>query len=233
MAELLIELLSEEIPARMQARASEDLLRLICDGLKGAGLTWGTARAFATPRRLALVVDGLPVSTPDRTEEVKGPRVGAPDQAIQGFLRKLGEGRTLADCETRSDGKSESWVFLRRIPGVATSAATATAIAAAVAQFPWPKSMRWAANRQPWVRPLHAIVAVLDGATITGEIDLGGDLKTYDPNFLDRPSHNHLVCIDCNCSICRYSTCVLRVSLCVLAFFLSRFFFYCNCRCAT
>jgi hypothetical protein len=72
----------------MQARASEDLLRLICDGLKGAGLTWGTARAFATPRRLALVVDGLPVSTPDRTEEVKGPRVGAPDQAIQGFLRK-------------------------------------------------------------------------------------------------------------------------------------------------
>jgi glycyl-tRNA synthetase beta chain len=175
MAELLIELLSEEIPARMQARACEDLARLVCDSLKGAGLTWSAARGFATPRRLALVVDGLPLTTPDRTEEVKGPRVGAPDQAIQGFLRKLGEGRTLADCETRSDGKSESWIFVRRIPGIATSSAAAAAIAAAVAQFPWPKSMRWATNRQPWVRPLHAIVAVLDGATIPGDVDLGGD----------------------------------------------------------
>ena len=179
MAELLIEFLSEEIPARMQARACEDLQRLVCDALKDAGLAWSAVRAFATPRRLALVVDGLPLSTPDRTEEVKGPRVGAPEQAVQGFLRKIGDGRSLADCERRSDGKGESWVYMRRIPGVATAAAVATAIAAAVAQFPWPKSMRWASNRQAWVRPLHGIVAILDGQVIDGAVDLVGSTIAF------------------------------------------------------
>ncbi|MFZ9450340.1 MAG: glycine--tRNA ligase subunit beta, partial [Alphaproteobacteria bacterium] len=115
MAELLVELFSEEIPARMQARAADDLQRLACDGLKAAGLSWTSARAFATPRRLALVVEGLPLATPDRVEEVKGPRVGAPEQAVQGFLRKLGEGRTLDDCEKRADGKGTNTLLPSRV----------------------------------------------------------------------------------------------------------------------
>ncbi len=90
MAELLLELLSEEIPARMQARAADDLKRLIGDGLKAAGLDFTKAEAFATPRRLALVVEGLPVSQPDLREEKKGPRVGSPDKAIEGFLKGAG-----------------------------------------------------------------------------------------------------------------------------------------------
>src|SRR5258707_14919460 len=90
MAEFLLELLSEEIPARMQTRAAEDLKRLVGDGLKAAGLSFAAARAFATPRRLALVVDGLPVARADVSEEKRGPRGGAPDQAIQGFLKGPG-----------------------------------------------------------------------------------------------------------------------------------------------
>ena len=173
MAELLVELFSEEIPARMQARAADDLQRLACDGLKAAGLSWTSARAFATPRRLALVVEGLPLATPDRVEEVKGPRVGAPEQAVQGFLRKLGEGRTLDDCEKRADGKGESWVFVRRVAGTDAASAAAAVIRAAVAQFPWPKSMRWGANRATWVPPLHGVVALLDGRVLEGAIELG------------------------------------------------------------
>ena len=90
MAELLLELLSEEIPARMQARAADDLKRLVGDGLKAAGLEFNDARAFATPRRLTLVVDGLPTARADVSEERRGPRVGAPDQAVQGFLKATG-----------------------------------------------------------------------------------------------------------------------------------------------
>ncbi len=174
MAELLLELLSEEIPARMQARAAEDLKRLVTDGLKAAGLSWTRADAFVTPRRLALVIDGLPVSTPDRVEEMKGPRVGAPDQAIQGFLRKLGGDRTLANCEKRSDGKSESWVFVQKIAGRATAEAASEAIAAAVRQFPWPNSMRWGAYRQSWVRPLQSLIGLFGSVPLRGDIDLGG-----------------------------------------------------------
>jgi glycyl-tRNA synthetase beta chain len=174
MAELLIELLSEEIPARMQTRAAADLERLVTEGLKAAGLAWSRAEAFVTPRRLALVVDGLPVRTPERVEEIKGPRVGAPEQAVQGFLRKIGGGRTLADCETRSDGKSESWVFVNRVAGEATTETVARVLADTVKVFPWPKSMRWGALRQSWVRPLHAALVLFDGAVVPGELDLGG-----------------------------------------------------------
>src|SRR6185369_8899366 len=100
MPELLFELFSEEIPARMQARAAEDLQRLVCDGLKGAGIAFGAARGFATPRRLALVVEGLPAARPDVEEERRGPRVGAPENAIQGFLRGAGLA-SLDQCEKR------------------------------------------------------------------------------------------------------------------------------------
>ena len=104
MAKLLLELLSEEIPARMQARAAEDLKRLVCDGLKGAGLEFGSALAFATPRRLALVVDGIPAVREDVSEERRGPRVGAPDNAVQGFLKGAGLA-SLDQAEKRDTGK--------------------------------------------------------------------------------------------------------------------------------
>src|SRR6185436_13165883 len=104
MPELLLELFSEEIPARMQARAADDLKRLVSDGLKAAGLAFTEAHAFATPRRLALMVDGLPVSRPDVSEERRGPRVGAPHQAIQGFLKGAGFA-SLAQAEKRDTGK--------------------------------------------------------------------------------------------------------------------------------
>src|SRR5438132_396487 len=108
MAELLLELLSEEIPARMQTRAAEDLKRLVCDGLKAAGLSFTDSRAFATPRRLTLVVDGLPAARPDVNEEKRGPRVGAPDQAIQGFVKAAGLA-SLDQAEKRDTGKGEFW----------------------------------------------------------------------------------------------------------------------------
>ncbi|MBY0429597.1 MAG: glycine--tRNA ligase subunit beta, partial [Rhodospirillales bacterium] len=103
MAELLLELFSEEIPARMQARAAEDLKKLVTDGLKAAGLSFGSARAFVTPRRLTLAIDGLPVAQPDISEEKRGPRVGAPPQALDGFLKSAGI--ALDQCEQRDTGK--------------------------------------------------------------------------------------------------------------------------------
>ena len=116
MAELLLELLSEEIPARMQARAAEDLKRLVGDGLKAAGLDFTDARAFATPRRLALVVDGLPTARADVSEERRGPRVGAPDQAVQGFLKGAGLA-SLDQAEKRDTGKGEFWFAVIRQEG--------------------------------------------------------------------------------------------------------------------
>src|SRR6185369_8264399 len=116
MAELLLELLSEEIPARMQARAADDLKRLVADGLKAAGLAFTDARAFATPRRLSLVVDGLPAARPDVSEERRGPRVGAPDNAIQGFLKGAGLS-SLDQAEKRDTGKGEFWCAVIRKKG--------------------------------------------------------------------------------------------------------------------
>src|SRR5437879_4400824 len=108
MAELLLELLSEEIPARMQTRAADDLKRLVCDGLKSRGLSFINSKAFATPRRLALVVDGIPEHTEDQTIERRGPRVGAPAQAIQGFLKATGLA-SLDQAEKRDTGKGVFW----------------------------------------------------------------------------------------------------------------------------
>ncbi|HTR83233.1 MAG TPA: glycine--tRNA ligase subunit beta, partial [Reyranella sp.] len=108
MAELLLEILSEEIPARMQTRAADDFRRLVCDGLKAAGIAFTEARAYATPRRLALVIDGLPASRPDVSEERRGPRVGAPDNAVQGFLKGAGLS-SLDQAEKRDTGKGEFW----------------------------------------------------------------------------------------------------------------------------
>ena len=167
MAELLLELLSEEIPARMQARAAEDLKRLVCDGLKERGLGFSNARAFSTPRRLTLVVDGIPEETQEQTEERRGPRVGAPDKAIQGFLRATGLS-SLNDkqVEKRSTDKGEFWFVVLRVPGAPAKPSVITAIDDALAEMPWPKSMRWGGHKNTWVRPLQSIIAQLDGQNI-------------------------------------------------------------------
>jgi glycyl-tRNA synthetase beta chain len=179
MAELLIELLSEEIPARMQARAADDLVRLVGEGLRAHGVTWAQARGFVTPRRLTVLFEGLPAAAPDRIEEVKGPRVGAPEAALQGFLRKLGGGFSLEDCERRLDGKAEIWIHRRKVTGMPTTAAAAAALTAAVMQFPWPKSMRWSDRRLAWVRPLQSVLALFDGEVLDGGIDLGGRILAF------------------------------------------------------
>ena len=173
MAELFLELFSEEIPARMQARASDDLKRLVTDKLKEAGLAFTGAAAYATPRRLALTVDGLPLAQPDVSEEKRGPRVGAPDQAVQGFLKSAGLS-SLDQCEKRDTGKGEFWFAVVKKKGVKTAALLPALLAASFAALPWPKSMRWAGHHYRWVRPLHSIVATFDGTPIEGAIDLGG-----------------------------------------------------------
>ena len=173
MAELLLELLSEEIPARMQARAAEDLKRLVGDGLKAAGIAFTDARAFVTPRRLALVVDGLPTARADVSEERRGPRVGAPDQAIQGFLK--GAGLTSLDqAEKRDTGKGEFWFAVLKKKGGPTAESLPGIIDAAMKALPWPKSMKWGSGTMTWVRPLQSIVALFDGKVLAGEVAPGG-----------------------------------------------------------
>jgi glycyl-tRNA synthetase beta chain len=173
MAELLLELLSEEIPARMQARAAEDLQRLVGAELKSAGLEFKTARAFATPRRLALVVDGLPTARADVSEERRGPRVGAPEQAVQGFLKAAGLS-SLDQAEKRDTGKGEFWFAVIARKGGPTAEALPGVIDAAMKALPWPKSMRWGSGTMTWVRPLQSIVALFDGKVLAGEVSPGG-----------------------------------------------------------
>jgi glycyl-tRNA synthetase beta chain len=178
MAELLLELFSEEIPARMQARASDDLKRLVTEKLKTAGLSFTRADAYATPRRLALVVDGLPTAQPDVKEEKKGPRVGSPQQAIDGFLKSAGLS-SLDQCEKRDTGKGEFYFAVIEKKGGATSAVLERAIGEVLQELPWPKSMRWAGHGFRWVRPLHSIIFVFDGKPIAAEFKLGNfDQKT-------------------------------------------------------
>jgi glycyl-tRNA synthetase beta chain len=173
MAELLLELLSEEIPARMQARAADDLKRLVSDGLKAAGLEFKAARAFATPRRLALVVDGLPAARADVSEERRGPRVGAPEQAVQGFLKATGLS-SLDQAEKRDTGKGEFWFAVIAKKGGPTAEALPGIIDAAMKALPWPKSMKWGSGTMTWVRPLQSIVALFDGKVLVGEVAPGG-----------------------------------------------------------
>lgn len=175
MAELLLELLSEEIPARMQARAAEDLQRLVCDGLKADGLVFTDARAFATPRRLALVIDGLPTVREDVTEERRGPRVGAPDQALQGFLKGAGLA-SLDQAEKRDTGRGEFWFAVLTKKGGPTAEALPAIIDAALKALPWPKSMKWGSSTMTWVRPLQSIVALFDGKALSGEVSPGGGM---------------------------------------------------------
>ena len=192
MAEFLLELLSEEIPARMQARAADDLRRLVGDGLKAAGLAFTDARAFATPRRLALVVDGLPTARADLSEEKRGPRVGAPDQAVQGFLKSAGLA-SLDQAEKRDTGKGEFWFAVLKKKGGPTAEALPGIIDGAMKALPWPKSMKWGSGTMTWVRPLQSIVALFDGKVLAGEVAPGGQMapirfgdRTRGHRFLSR-----------------------------------------------
>lgn len=167
MSDLLIELLSEEIPARMQGKAAEDLKRLVTDGLVERGLTYGHAAAFATPRRLVLAVQGLAERSSPVREERKGPRTDAPEKAIEGFLRSTGLGRD--QLEVRADKKAEVFFAVTTRPGREAPEIVAEALEASVRGFPWPKSMRWGSGDLRWVRPLQSILCLLtreDGAEV-------------------------------------------------------------------
>ncbi len=164
MPDLLLELFSEEIPARMQAKAAEDLQKLVTDRLVDAGLVYEGAKAFATPRRLALTVHGLPARQPDLKEERKGPRVGAPEAALAGFLKSAGL-TSIDQARTVSDKKGDFYLAVIEKPGRAALDVIAEIVPAVVRAFPWPKSMRWGSGSLNWVRPLHSIVATFGPET--------------------------------------------------------------------
>jgi glycyl-tRNA synthetase beta chain len=169
MPDLLLELFSEEIPARMQARAAEDLRKAVTDRLVDAGLVYDGAKAFVTPRRLALAVHGVPVRQPDVREEKKGPRVGAPENAIAGFLKAAGL-KSIGEAKVQPDKKGDFYVAVIEKPGRAAIEVIGDILPAVIKGFPWPKSMRWGArSKEPgaltWVRPLHSIVATFGPET--------------------------------------------------------------------
>jgi glycyl-tRNA synthetase beta chain len=170
MAELLLELFSEEIPSRMQTRARDDLARLLGQALAGAGLEYREIKTFATPRRLVAVVDGLPARSPAVREEKKGPRVDAPEAAINGFLKSAGL-VSIDQAERREDKKGAFYVALIEKRGRATAEVVAEVVPGIVLNFPWPKSMRWGSGKLRWVRPLHSILCLLDGKVVPFAID--------------------------------------------------------------
>ncbi len=159
MSDLLIELFSEEIPARMQARASEDLKKMVTDGLVEAGLTYAHAGAFATPRRLTLTIEGLLDKSPDVREERKGPRSDAPEKAIEGFLRGAGVSRE--DLIEREEKKGTILYAIIEKKGRPAAEIVAEVLEKTIRTFPWPKSMRWGTGSLRWVRPLHRILCIL------------------------------------------------------------------------
>lgn len=169
MPDLLLELLSEEIPARMQADARTALCERVVKGLKEAGITHGAAVAHSTPRRLTLHIPDLPARTPDIEEERKGPRVDAPEKALDGFLRSTGLSKDA--LEIRPDKKSDVYFAVIRKPGVATADAVAALVPEVIRSFPWPKSMRWGSGDLRWVRPLTSILCLLDDEVVPVEID--------------------------------------------------------------
>ncbi|UWR65256.1 glycine--tRNA ligase subunit beta [Phaeobacter inhibens] len=187
MPDLLIELFSEEIPARMQARAAEDLKKRMTDGLVEAGLTYAGAHALSTPRRLTLAMEGLLEHSPTVREERKGPKVGAPDKAIEGFLR--GAGLTRDQLEERDTPKGAVYFALIEKPGRPAAEIIAEVLEDTIRNFPWSKSMRWGTGSLRWVRPLQSIVCLLskeDGAeVVTLNIDgIASGNTTYGHRFM-------------------------------------------------
>lgn len=174
MPDLLIELFSEEIPARMQSRAADDLRKLVTDGLVEAGLTYAGAAAFSTPRRLALSVEGLTGESKAVREERRGPKLGAPDKAIEGFLRGAGVARE--QLEVRDDKKGQVYFAIIEKPGRGAAEIVAEVLEETIRNFPWPKSMRWGDGPLKWVRPLHSILCILsdEGGAEVAPLDLDG-----------------------------------------------------------
>ena len=186
MPDLLLELFSEEIPARMQQKAAEDLRKLVTDALVEAGLVYEGAKSFATPRRLALTVHGVPARSPDRREERKGPRVGAPEKALDGFLKAAGLS-SIAEAKVQPDKKGDFYVAVVEKPGRPAPDVIAEIVPKIIRSFPWPKSMRWGVQSAPkgtpfygdaargaealsWVRPLHSILCVFGPETSETEV---------------------------------------------------------------
>ena len=159
MPDLLIELFSEEIPARMQKRAAQDLKKLVTDGLVAAGLTYSAAGVFSTPRRLTLSIEGLLAQSPPQKEERKGPKTDAPQAAIDGFLRATGV--NIDALEPRDDKKGQVYFAVVSKPGRPAAAIVTEVLEGAIRTFPWPKSMRWGTGNLRWVRPLHRILCLL------------------------------------------------------------------------
>ncbi len=175
--ELLLELLSEEIPARMQRRASDDLVGLIRDKLAAAEIAAASITGYVTPRRLTVIADGIPATQPDRSEERRGPRVGAPENAINGFLRAAGL-QSIDQCEVRG----EFYFAVMRRQGQATSAVLPALVMEAITALPWPKSMRFPAAELRWVRPLNSAICLFDGAVVPlalGKVPVGNTTRGH------------------------------------------------------
>ncbi|KYG21485.1 glycyl-tRNA synthetase subunit beta [Bradyrhizobium sp. AT1] len=194
MPDLLLELFSEEIPARMQAKAADDLRRMVTDKLVAEGLVYEGAKAFATPRRLALTVHGIPARQPDLKTERRGPKIGAPDAAVQGFLKATGL-KSLDEAKIQRDPKGDFYIGLIEKPGRDAIDVLAEILPVIIRTFPWPKSMRWGARSgKPgalnWVRPLHAITATFGLETeepdvVKFEVDgIASGQTTYGHRFL-------------------------------------------------
>lgn len=183
MPELLLEFFSEEIPARMQKRAEEDLARALGEKLKAAGLGEAKIKTFSTPRRLGAVIEELAAKAADVNEEKKGPRVGAPDQAIQGFLKSAGLAR-IEDAQIVEDKKGAFYVAKIERAGRDTSAILAEAVPEIVRAFPWPKSMRSGSSDLTWVRPLQNILCLFGGAHVKISVDgVQSEAKTWGHRF--------------------------------------------------
>ena len=173
MADLLIELFSEEIPAGLQAPAAQNLKKLMTNGMVEAGLTYANASAFHTARRLTLVVEDLLEASPTVQEERKGPKVGAPEQAISGFLR--GAGLSMDDLEVRDDKKGQVYFAKITKPGRPASEIVAEVLETTICNFPWPKSMRWGSGNLRWVRPLQSILCILSSEAEVSVVPLEVD----------------------------------------------------------
>ncbi len=183
MPQLLLELFSEEIPARMQKRAEEDLAKLVGEKLKAAGLDAKAIKTFSTPRRLGLVIDDLPSKAADVNEEKKGPRVGSPDQAIQGFLKSAGLA-SIDQAQVVEDKKGAFYVAKIERAGRATAEIVQEIVPDVIRAFPWPKSMRSGVSDLQWVRPLHNIACVFDGKGVAIDVDgVGSEPVTWGHRF--------------------------------------------------
>lgn len=168
--ELLLELLSEEIPAGMQARAIAELTGLLRGKLADAEIPAANLRGYVTPRRLTVLAEGIPGTQPDRTEERRGPRVGAPAPAIDGFLRSAGAG-SIEECQVRDTGRGEFYFAIVNRPGRPAAEVLPDLVKAAITELPWPKSMRYAASTLRWVRPLTSVICLFDGDILPLPLD--------------------------------------------------------------